>query len=193
MGSGIYSLKEITRIANGEGRTNNDFAIFIAPGANNWIVNNVTIDGSRALRIQTFGGHDGKITNNRVMNTLAGAIHLTNGAYNVYVAGNIAYNVADDEFAVASGAVQSGICHDILMENNYGDNQPFGRGILVHSGKNITIRNNKIIKAAGSGLLICSEKEQNAYEVDNILVENNSFDQSPSVLKMYYVGSIREL
>lgn len=112
------------------------------------------------------------------MNTMAGGIHLTNGAYNVYVAGT-AHNVADDEFGVACGYQQNGVnCHDILIENNYGENQPFGRGILVHSGKNITIRNNKIVKAAGSGIMINSETEENAFEVNNIIVESNSIDQS---------------
>lgn len=200
-GGGIYSLRVVTRLDNRcatgvrcEGRTANDFAIFIANRANKWVVNNVTIDGSRALGIQIFGAHDGRITNNRIMNTMAGGIHLTNGAYNVYVAGNTAHNVADDEFGVACGYQQNGVnCHDILIENNYGENQPFGRGILVHSGKNITIRNNKIVKAAGSGIMINSETEQNAFEVDNILVENNTIDQSPSALNDSYSGSIREM
>jgi parallel beta-helix repeat protein len=86
---GIYSLKVVTPLDNKcatgvrcEGRTTNDFAIFIANGATNWVINNVTIDGSRALGIQTFGAHNGRITNNRIMNTMAGGIHLTNGAYN---------------------------------------------------------------------------------------------------------------
>ena len=72
-------------------------------------------------------------------------------------------------------------------------NQTFGRGILVHSGKNLTIRNNKIVKAAGSGIMINSETEENAFEVNNVLVENNSIDQSPSAKKGSYQGSIREM
>jgi hypothetical protein len=57
----------------------------------------------------------------------------------------------------------------------------------------MTIRNNKIVKAAGSGIMINSETEENALEVTNILVENNTIDHSPSTLKDAYRGSIREM
>lgn len=53
---GIYSFKVVTRLANTyatgvrcEGQTTNDFAIFIANDANNWVINNVTIDAAGRL------------------------------------------------------------------------------------------------------------------------------------------------
>ena len=186
------------RMSNGvrcAGRTNNDYAIFIANGTSNFVINNVTVDGSMALGIQTFGARDGRITANRVMNTKAGGIHVTNGAYNVYIAGNTTDTVADDQFGVACGPQENNAnCHNILIENNYGIRGTYGRGLLVHGGTDITIRNNKIIKASASGIMIASETtDAGGYPVNNIIVQNNTIDQSPSYQRSSYGGSVREI
>ncbi|MBI2285373.1 hypothetical protein HYU82_00930 [Candidatus Saccharibacteria bacterium] len=152
--------------------TGESAAVFIQPGAANFVVDKVTIDRAGSAGVLNWGGNNGLITNNRVLNTLADAYHNTNGAYNVVVAYNYASNVGDDMYAVVSYLTDGKKTHDINIHDNVGNGQPWGRGISVVGGYAIQIYNNNISRTYGAGIYLTGEPNQ--YPADNIVVNNNT-------------------
>lgn len=152
--------------------TGESAGVFIQPGTTNFVIDRVTIDRAGSAGILNWGGNNGVITNNRVLNTLADAYHMTNGAYNVEVAYNYAYNVGDDMYAVVSYLNDGQRSHDIKIHDNVGDGQPWGRGASVVGGYNIQIYNNSISRTYGAGIYI--EAEGISYGNSNITLNNNT-------------------
>lgn len=175
-GSGVYRLKLLTQ---GTQRTNDNEGILIDGAATNFVIDNVTIDGGNGPGIITFGGSYGRITNNRVFNTLSDAIHLSGGANYIYVAGNTVRNSGDDMIAVVTYDYQPINSYEILIENNDLANQKWGRGITVVGGERVTIRNNRITASSDAGIYIAAESSWSTRGVDNVKVQNNRLDRCP--------------
>ncbi len=196
--TGLYSLKIKVDIDPNNVVTHADQGggdlIVLDENASKFVIDNVTITGARSRGILVHAAHDGRITRNRLSNITAGPYHIEGGAYNIYVAGNAANWFGDDGVGITSEHLHpeaSTISHDILVENNVLNNQTRGRGLLVHGGKNVTFRNNTIIKASAPALMLQpTMRDQNPFEVDNILVEGNTFRDSPSVEADSYSGAI---
>lgn len=174
--SGLYSLKIRTY---GTQRTNDNEAVWIEGGASNWVVNNVTIDGGNGPGIITYGGYNGRITRNRVFNTKSDSIHLSGGAHHIYVAGNKVRNSGDDDIAVVTYAYHPVNTYQVLIENNDVGEQPWGRGISVVGGENVTIRNNRIARSSDAGVYLAAESSWATRGVRNVLVQGNRIDDSP--------------
>lgn len=149
--------------------------IFI-DNANGFHVDHVIVDGSPSAGIMNFGGHDGKITNSTVMNTLADAIHNTHKAYNILVDRNYIYNTADDGVAVVSYQGDGGMTHDITATNNCIRSLTHGRHMSVVGGYNVTYDNNYCSDIVGAAsLIIATESSYTTYGVSAVLVKNGTY------------------
>src|SRR5262249_34559083 len=99
----LHDLK-VTVNLNGITRqtTPQSTGVSLRPGANNFVVQNVTIDKAGSAGLFNEGGHDGLIDHVTVTNTLADAIHNTFGAFNVTIQNCYVRNSGDDCIAVVS-------------------------------------------------------------------------------------------
>ena len=176
-GAGIYSLKILTY---GTNRTNDNEGIWIDYGANNFVIDDVTIDGGNGPGIITYGGNYGRITSNRVMNAKSNSIHMSGGAHHIYIAGDIVRNSGDDMIAVVTYAYHPVNTNQILIANNDVDYQPWGRGVTIVSGENVTIRNNKVKRSSDAGIYIAAKSSWATRGIKNVLVEKNTLDRTPN-------------
>ena len=175
-GAGLYSLKIYTV---GKKRTNDDEGVWIEEDATNFVIDDVTIDGGNGPGIITYAGSWGRITNNRVSNTKSDAIHMSGGAHHVYIAGNTVRNSGDDMIAVVTYAYHPVNTYEILIENNDVADQPWGRGISVVGGENVTIRGNHISRSSDAGIYIAAESSWATRGVNNVVVRGNRIDACP--------------
>jgi hypothetical protein len=102
--------------------------------ATNFVVDHVTVDRVAAAGIFNRGGSYGRITSNRVLNSLGDGIHNTRGANHTIIAFNSVLNTGDDFIAVVSYVWQSVESHDITISDNSLETQPQGRGITISGG-----------------------------------------------------------
>ncbi len=173
---GVFFLKLYTVSTT---RTGGQDAIVVS-GAQNFYVENVTIDGSNATGVINYGSAYGRITANRICNTLADSIHMTQGSHDIYVAGNYIRNSGDDCVAVVTYVNQNvPATNNILIENNDSANQVNGRGYTVVGGANVTIRNNLINKSGAAGIYLASESSYSTLGDNNIIVSGNTLNQCP--------------
>lgn len=160
----------------------NKYSVYME-NATNYVVDRLTVDGANDAGILSYRSSYGQITNNHVQNTLADAIHITGGSHDIYIARNTVRNSGDDMIAVVSyndGQCdnQSGynMVFNVLIEDNDAAMQTGGRGISVVGGKDVTIRNNTVSQSNMAGLYLASESSYSTCSVNNIRIENNSFD-----------------
>ncbi len=178
MGSnaGIFNLKFYTVATGRVGGQD----IIEVNAATNFYIENVTIDGSNATGVINYGSSFGRITANRVCNTRADSIHMTQNSHDIYVAGNYIRNSGDDCVAVVTYVSQNvPATHNILVENNDSAYQAGGRGYTVVGGDSITIRNNHIVRSSAAGIYLASESSYNTLGVNNVILSGNVLDQCP--------------
>jgi parallel beta-helix repeat protein len=148
----------------------------VIAGVGNAAVDNV-IDGASAAGIMVFGGRDFRIEGNIVRNTLADGIHMTNGANGGVVLRNQVRESHDDMVAVVSYG-KAKPAHNILIARNDLAGNPWGRGIAVVGGNDITVSDNLIRDVrAGAGVLIAREGVWNTNGSSNIVIERNLLEQ----------------
>jgi parallel beta-helix repeat protein len=184
LASGIFNLKLYTP---GKTRVPNQDRIQVMEKANVFYISNVIVDGSNAAGIIVYGGGNGRITSNRVLNTKADAIHMTGSAHNIYVAGNYVRNSGDDCIAAVTYDWKNPNPLDnrnILIENNDVGEQTLGRGISVIGGNHVTIRHNLISKTDMAGIYIVSETSYHTRGDSQIIVEGNKLDHTPYLRPM---------
>ncbi len=152
--------------------TGESAAVFMQPGTSGFVVENVSIERAGSAGILNWGGHDGRITGNRIRDTLADAIHLTHGAFNVDVGGNTVTNSGDDFFAVVSYGSDPSPSHDITIHDNVGIGQPWGRGIYL-SGYRLKVLRNDIRETYGAAILMESGGYWNTYGAQDVEIAGN--------------------
>lgn len=153
--------------------------------ASNFQVDHVLVDKAASIGILNYGGTNGKITNNTVINTLADAIHNTYRAAYILVDGNYIENVADDGVAVVSYMADGGITHDITATNNVIKNLTWGRNMSVVGGQNILYKNNYASGNPRAACLYLSAEppgNYNTYGDHNVRTENNTLENCGSVI-----------
>lgn len=112
-------------------------------GASNFVIDSVTVDTSANAGFMTAqGAHHGRITNNRLSNTLSDSIHLTDNASYITVEGNHIENSGDDGIAVVSYQQDGGMVHHITARNNVIRNNKWGRLMSVVGGSDVLYENN---------------------------------------------------
>ncbi|KVK96321.1 right-handed parallel beta-helix repeat-containing protein [Burkholderia cepacia] len=138
------------------------------------VLDNV-IDGGAGGGIFVFGGADVAIVGNEVLSTLADGIHMTHGSHNVLVQGNVVRGTGDDMIAVVSYRAEGVLTRNVLITGNSLEGNPWGRGITVVGGANVTISNNVVRNVqVSSGILVAQEDSNRTADSSDIRVENNA-------------------
>ncbi|WP_241289763.1 right-handed parallel beta-helix repeat-containing protein [Burkholderia stabilis] len=136
------------------------------------VLDNV-IDGGGA-GIFVFGGTDVAIVGNEVLSTLADGIHMTHGARNVLVQGNVVRGTGDDMIAVVSYREDGVLSRNVLITGNSLEGNTWGRGITVVGGADVTISNNIVRNVqVSAGILVAQEDSNGTYGASDIRIENN--------------------
>ena len=146
-------------------------------GATNFVIDHITIEGSAAAGIQTADGASrGRITNNRITDTLSDAIHLTDRASHLTVEGNRIEGAGDDGIAVVSYQSDGGLVHHITARNNVVLNNRWGRQMSVVGGRDILYENNYLEAnlAAFACLYIAQERPYATYGAKRVVVRYNT-------------------
>ncbi|WP_321782556.1 right-handed parallel beta-helix repeat-containing protein [Burkholderia pyrrocinia] len=137
------------------------------------VLDNV-IDGGASAGIFVFGGTDVAIVGNEVLSTLADGIHITHGARNVLVQGNVVRGTGDDMIAVVSYQGDGVLSRNVLITGNSLEGNAWGRGITVVGGADVTIANNIVRNVqVSAGILVAQEDSFRTYGASGVLVENN--------------------
>ncbi|WP_175942382.1 right-handed parallel beta-helix repeat-containing protein [Burkholderia pyrrocinia] len=124
--------------------------------------------------IFVFGGADVAIVGNEVLATLADGIHITHGARNVLVQGNVVRGTGDDMIAVVSYQGDGALSRNVLIIGNSLEGNAWGRGITVVGGADVTIANNIVRNVqVSAGILVAQEDSFRTYGASGVLVENN--------------------
>ncbi|KVL32872.1 hypothetical protein WS97_19760 [Burkholderia territorii] len=138
------------------------------------VLDNV-IDGGAGAGIFVFGGADVAIVGNEVLSTLADGIHMTHGSHNVLVQGNVVRGTGDDMIAVVSYQAEGVLTRNVLVTGNSLEGNPWGRGITVVGGANVTISNNIVRNVqVSSGILVAQEDSNRTAGSSDIRIEGNS-------------------
>jgi hypothetical protein len=112
-----------------------------------------------------------------VRNTLADAIHITNGAHTGVVVRNVVRASQDDMIAVVGYGKGQGPRNILIAHNDVAGN-PWGRGIAIVGGRDITVRDNAIRDViSGAGVLVAREGVWNTDGSSNIVVERNLLER----------------
>lgn len=144
--------------------------------AKNFVIDSITIEGSSAAGIQLAeGANNGRITNNRISNTLSDSIHMTDRASYITVEGNQINNSGDDGIAVVSYRGDGGLSHHITARNNVVTNNRWGRSMSVVGGSDVLYENNRMENSgAYACLYIAQETSYATYGARNVLARYNS-------------------
>ncbi|CAG9240666.1 Thioredoxin reductase [Burkholderia diffusa] len=138
------------------------------------VLDNV-IDGGAGAGIFVFGGADVAIVGNEVLSTLADGIHMTYGSHNILVQGNVVRGTGDDMIAVVSYQAEGVLTRNVLITGNSLEGNPWGRGITVVGGANVTISNNIVRNVqVSSGILVAQEDSNRTAGSSDIRIESNS-------------------
>ncbi|MCA8096444.1 right-handed parallel beta-helix repeat-containing protein [Burkholderia contaminans] len=138
------------------------------------VLDNV-IDGGAGGGIFVFGGADVAIVGNEVLSTLADGIHMTHGSRNVLVQGNVVRGTGDDMIAVVSYQAEGVLTRNVLITGNSVEGNPWGRGITVVGGAEVTISNNVVRNVqVSSGILVAQEDSNRTAGSSDIRIEGNS-------------------
>ena len=141
-------------------------------GDGNQALRNV-IEGGAAGGIYMSGARHFRVDGNTVRDTLADGIHATDGSQHGIITNNIVRNTGDDLIAVVSYRTEH-LASDILITKNDVAGNPWGRGIAVVGGRNITISDNAIRNVvAAAGVYVAREANYNTFGTFNIVVRQN--------------------
>ncbi|WP_242448935.1 right-handed parallel beta-helix repeat-containing protein [Burkholderia metallica] len=137
------------------------------------VLDNV-IDGGASAGIFVFGGADVAIVGNEVLSTLADGIHMTHGARDVLVQGNVVRDTGDDMIAVVSYRGDGVLSRNVLITQNSLEGNSWGRGITVVGGTEVTISNNIVRNVqVSAGILVAQEDSFQTFDASNVRIENN--------------------
>jgi len=146
-------------------------------GATNFLIDDVTIEGSAATGIQTAqAANNGSISNNRITGTLADSIHLTDGAHHITVSRNHIENSGDDGVAVVSYRGDGAQVHHVTARDNVILNNRWGRHMSVVGGNNVLYENNRLENnlASAACLYIAQESGYATYGSRDITFQRNT-------------------
>ena len=146
-------------------------------GARNFVIDSVTINGSAAAGIQTAqSASNGRITNNKIKDTLADSIHMTDKASYITLENNRIENAGDDGIAVVSYRENGGLVNQITARNNVIINNKWGRQMSVVGGSNVLYENNHLENnlAGYACVYIAQENPYATYGARDVVVQRNT-------------------
>ncbi|WP_175976179.1 right-handed parallel beta-helix repeat-containing protein [Burkholderia sp. BCC1047] len=132
------------------------------------------VDGGAGAGIFVFGGADVAIVGNEVLSTLADGIHMTHGSHNVLVQGNVVRGTGDDMIAVVSYQAEGVLTRNVMITGNSLEGNPWGRGITVVGGANVTISDNIVRNVqVSAGILVAQEDSNRTVGSSDVRIERN--------------------
>jgi polygalacturonase len=148
-----------------------------------FIVENISIYGAAVTGVLSYGGKGtatapARISNCRVYNTLADAIHMTHGSQQIIVENCFTTGNGDDGIAVVSYRNSNLVSRNITIRNNSVSNNYWGRGIAVVGGEDVLIEGNTTKHTECAGIYICSETSWQTFPTKRVTVRNNKVDQA---------------
>jgi parallel beta-helix repeat protein len=148
----------------------------VAHGASDFVVDNVTIDGSTGTGVQTArGATNGTISNNRISNTLADGIHITGQASYITIVGNVVEGAGDDGIAVVSYQGDKGLTHHITAARNTVNNNKGGRSMSVVGGSDVLYENNRLSNNTGRACLYLAQEDSwKTLPLSNVIARYNT-------------------
>jgi polygalacturonase len=151
-----------------------------AYGATNFVIDNVTIDGSAAAGIQTArAASNGRISNNRIRDTLSDSIHVTDRASHITITNNRIENSGDDGIAVVSYRSNGGVVSHVTARDNVVLNNRWGRQMSVVGGNDVLYENNRLDNnlAAAACLYVAQESGYATYGSSEVVLRRNSLSR----------------
>jgi parallel beta-helix repeat protein len=146
--------------------------------ATDFIVERVTVDGSRAAGIFNYGGSNGVIRGNTVRNTNADGIHNTRAASNILIEYNTVENTRDDLIAVVSYQDHGGEpvppVSNVTIRENMVSGSKEARGITVLGGRSITVEGNTVKTPAKAGIYVGTESSYKTQAVSDVIIRRNT-------------------
>lgn len=157
-------------------------ARIVAFGASDFVIDNVTIDGSTGTGIQTArGATRGVISNNRIRSTLADGIHITGRASHISIVDNLVEGTGDDGIAVVSYQRDGGLTHHITAARNTVRDNKGGRGMSVVGGSDVLYEHNRISHTGRFACLyLAQEDSYKTLPVSNVVVRYNTLSHCGS-------------
>ncbi|WP_175883178.1 right-handed parallel beta-helix repeat-containing protein [Burkholderia sp. BCC0044] len=132
------------------------------------------VDGGASAGIFVFGGANVAIVGNEVLSTLADGIHMTHGSHNVLVQGNVVRGTGDDMIAVVSYQAEGVLTRNVMIAGNSLEGNPWGRGITVVGGADVTISDNIVRNVqVSAGILVAQEDSNRTAGSSDVRIERN--------------------
>ncbi|WP_114558935.1 right-handed parallel beta-helix repeat-containing protein [Desertihabitans aurantiacus] len=142
------------------------------------------ITGVHVVRASTAGiyvdGSSGTISGNRVEQTQADGIHVTEQSSAVTITDNDVVATGDDCIAVVGYRYQGGPSRDITIRGNDVGQGSQARGISVVGGEDVTIVDNHVERSRMAGIYISVEAEYDTVDTLRIDVLDNVVDSTPT-------------
>ncbi|MCV7171923.1 right-handed parallel beta-helix repeat-containing protein [Mycobacterium manitobense] len=168
--------------------------------ANDVTVRGVVVDGSAAAGVFVQGAENFRIDGVTVEDTRADGIHVTGGSGNGQINNPATARTGDDGVAVVSYADDAASCADIVVNSPVVNGTRWGRGVSVVGGENVSIRNLHVDGTSGAGVYIASEggpqyytRSAHAIDVSGGTVTNANVN--PGVIQgavLVYAGNASE-
>lgn len=177
-GAGLHDLRReyaTTSVRDGKNEKNS-ITVYDSPA--------FSVTGVHVVRASTAGiyvdGSSGTISGNRVEQTQADGIHVTEQSSAVTISDNDVVATGDDCIAVVGYRYQGGPSRDITIRGNdvgYGSQ---ARGISVVGGEDVTIAGNHVERSRMAGIYISVEAEYDTVDTLRIDVLDNVVDSTPT-------------
>ena len=143
------------------------------------VVRGVFVDGAAAAGIFAYGASNYLIEDVTVENTRADGIHNTNGAHHGIIRRARVRNVGDDGVAVVSYGTNESLCHDILVDSPRFYGNHWGRGFTVVGGEDIVLLDIYAENSNAAALYIATEGEPyNTYPTRRVRVVGGELKNS---------------
>jgi len=121
----------------------------------------ITITGSAAAGVFLDGANNFVLDRVTVRDSRADGIHMTMGSSNGQVNNPLTERTGDDGVAVVSYGPQfgssAGPCSNIVINSPVINGTTYGQGITVRGGNNITYNNIRVSDTSGAGVFLSSE------------------------------------
>lgn len=145
--------------------------LFLGPHTTGIAVRDVTVTGSAAAGVFSYGAQHFVLDRVRVADTRADGIHLTNGSAFGQVSSPQVMRSGDDGVAVVSYEQDGMPCHDIAVTSPVIRTTTGGRGLSVVGGHDVAYRDIYVDRSsAASVYLACEGNPYNTFPTQRVAV-----------------------
>lgn len=145
--------------------------LFLGPRTTGIVVRDVSVTGSAAAGVFSYGAQHFVLDRVRVSDTRADGIHLTNGSAFGQVSSPLVMRSGDDGVAVVSYDQDGMPCHDIAVTAPVVRTTTGGRGLSVVGGHDVTYRDISVDRSfAASVYLACEGNPYNTFPTQRVAV-----------------------